>query len=309
MHDLHSTRIRVANAPCSWGVLEFGLGEGASYRTVLQEIASSGYEGTELGDWGFMPTEPSALADALGAHHLALVGAFVPAALWRRDTHDDARRSALRVAHLMAGAAGGASSPPPCVVLSDDNGTVPARAGRAGRIGPDDGLAPEAWDAFAEGAAALATAVRDETGLRTVFHPHCGGFVEAPWELAALMDRTDAALLGLCLDTGHVTFGGGDPVQVAQAYAARTWHLHLKDCDVTVAARSRDESWDYLTAVRQGVFCELGQGQVDFAGVLAALADARFEGWAVVEQDVLPGLGTPVDSARRNRAFLRGLGL
>ena len=100
--------IRVANAPCSWGILEFdGVAQPAIYATVLDEIRDSGYEGTELGDWGFMPTEPAALSQELAARRLAMVGAFVPIALANPETHAAGVETAVRTATLMrdAGAA------------------------------------------------------------------------------------------------------------------------------------------------------------------------------------------------------------
>jgi inosose dehydratase len=228
----------------------------------------------------------------------------VPVALAKPESHDAGRDVALKTARLLA-----ATADDSVVVLSDANGEVPLRATRAGRITPAESLSAAGWDIFASGAEAIARAVRDETGVRTVFHPHCGGYVETEWELAALFDRTDPALLGLCLDTGHLSFGGCDPVDMARRYASRIWHVHFKDCEPTVAARSRAEGWDYLTAVRSGVFCELGKGQVDFATVLSVLRNTSAGTWIVVEQDVLPGLGSPAESAARNRAYLARLGV
>jgi inosose dehydratase len=151
--------------------------------------------------------------------------------------------------------------------------------------------------------------VRSGAGLRTVFHHHCAGYVETPEEIDALMTRTDPALLGLCLDTGHLTFAGGDPLTALSEYGGRIWHVHFKDCEPALAAQSRVEGWDYHMSVRNGIFCELGRGMVPFTGVLDALRARDYAGWIVVEQDVLPGLGTPAASATRNRAYLRRLGI
>jgi inosose dehydratase len=297
---------RVANAPCSWGVLEFDRESvTAPFDQVLDEIRQTGYAGTELGDWGFMPTDPARLGEELARRELALVGAFVPIALADGSAHDAGIRAAVRTAHLMRGA--GASDA--FIVLSDDNGSVSTREQRAGRIRPDDGLTHEAWATFAKGAERVARAVADETGLRTVFHPHCGGYVETPHEIDELMCRTAPSTLGLVLDTGHIVYGGGDPVEVLERHAARVWHVHAKDCDAAVARQAREAELGYLAAVRARLFCELGAGGVDFAAVIAALRRLEYDGWIVVEQDVFPGCGTPAESARRSRAYLRSLGL
>jgi inosose dehydratase len=307
--------IRVANAPCSWGVLEFeapAAHAGASQ--VLDEMAAAGYAGTELGDWGFLPTSPTPLAADVARRHLVLVGAFVAVALARADALDDGIERAVRTARLLAAAHAenaekGYGPFSAVIVLADDNTSVPHRTARAGRIREEDGLDAAAWDAFAGRAEQIAAAVRNGAGVRTVFHHHCGGYVETPQEIHALMSRTDAALLGLCLDTGHLMYAGGNPIDAIAKYRDRIWHVHFKDCDPALAHQAREEGWDYHTAVRRGIFCELGQGMVPFRSVLDALRVEYYAGWIVVEQDVLPGLGTPAASAARNREYLRRLGL
>jgi inosose dehydratase len=298
--------IRVANAPCSWGALEFDAAEQpAPASQVLDEMAAAGYDGTELGDWGFLPTDPVTLAADVARRRLSLVAAFVPVALSRRDALDEGVDRAVRTARLLASSAGTSA----LIVLADENGSVPNRTQRAGRVRAEDGLSAADWDAFAARAEAVAAAVRRATALRTVFHHHCAGYVETPAEIGALMSRTDPSLLGLCLDTGHLTFAGGDPIAALAQYGDRIHHVHFKDCDPAVAAQSRVREWDYHTSVRHGIFCELGRGSVPFDQVLDALRAGGYDGWIVVEQDVLPGLGTPAASAARNREYLRGLGI
>lgn len=298
--------IRVANAPCSWGVLEFEEeAAGAPAGQVLDEMAAAGYDGTELGAWGFLPTDPRALAADVERRALSLVGAFVPIALAREDAVDTGVERAVRTAQLLAGAAGQTA----VVVLSDDNTAVPHRTARAGRIRDEDGLSAGQWDRYAERTGRVASAVRDATGIRTVFHHHCAGWVETPQEIEALMSRTDPEVVGLCLDTGHLMYAGGNAVDAIAKYRDRIWHVHFKDCEPELARQARAEEWDYHTAVGRGIFCELGQGMVPFASVVDALRVEYYAGWIVVEQDVLPGLGTPAASARRNREYLRKLGL
>ena len=298
--------IKIANAPCSWGVLEFALaGEAAGYTRVLDEIQESGYAGTELGDWGFMPTDPDLLTTELLRRSLTLLGAFVPVALADPTAHAAGIEVAVRTARLLASVQGGL----PFIVLADNNGTVPARTQNAGRIRPEQGLGDAEWQIFAAGAQQVAEAVRRETGLRTVFHHHCGGYVETPAEIEQLMRLTDPALLGLCFDTGHYHFGGGDPLAGLRKYGARVWHFHFKDCHPGARAESVAKGWDYFESVQHGVFCELGQGDIDFPALAAELERLGYNGWGVVEQDVLPGMGMPLESARRNRAYLKSIGL
>lgn len=299
--------IAVANAPCSWGVLEFeSKSDSPGYEQVLEEIAASGYAGTELGDWGFMPTEPALLRDRLGRRRLAMVGAFVTTRLADPRSYEASVRTAVETARLLSAVGNGAR---PVIVLSDEPTADPARTSTAGRVQPALGLTGRQWDDAARGVERIAAAVRDEAGLRTVFHHHCAGYVETPDEIDALMQRTDPSLVGLCLDSGHATYGGGSAVELLSRHRARTWHVHFKDCEPQIADRARQERWDYQDALRHGLFCELGRGSVDFPALLRDLQAADYDGWIVVEQDVLPAMGSPVASATRNRRYLKGIGV
>jgi inosose dehydratase len=298
--------IKIANAPCSWGVLEFDLdGKAAGFEQVLDEIRDTGYEGSELGDWGFMPTVPADLRKELDQRKLAMVGAFVPVFMKDKTKHAAGAEVAVKTAQLMADA----GFPDAFIVLADDNGSVPQRTKNAGRVTPDMGLSAEEWKTFAEGANLVAAEVKAKTGLRTVFHHHCAGYVETPEEIDQLMALTDPSLVGLVLDMGHYKFGGGDPLSALKKHQSRIWHIHFKDCHPELAAKSKTEGWDYFQSVGSGVFCELGKGAVDFAAIVAELKKQQYSGWIVVEQDVLPGMGNPKVCAQRNRDFIQSLGL
>lgn len=276
---------------------------------VLDEMVESGYEGTELGDWGYLPTDAVLLSKELEHRGLAMVGALVPLPLADRSRHEEYAETALRTARLLAACAKGVQGGGPCVILADDNGTDPVRTGFAGRIRPEHGLSDDAWKAFSDGANMIATRVRDETGLRTVFHHHCAGFVETPNETIRLLEMTDAALVGLCFDTGHWAYAGGDPVGALRLFGERIWHVHFKDCHPQIAERASREKWDYFTAVRNGVFYGLGDGEVDFSGLLANLRERDYQGWIVVEDELPPGMGEPLERARLDREYVRRLGL
>jgi inosose dehydratase len=298
--------IQIANAPCSWGVLEFDLdGKAPDYIQVLNEIKETGYVGTELGDWGFMPSVPEDLANALKKRNLSMVGAFVPVLLKDKSKHQAGIEVAVKTAKLMKDAGYNNSF----IVLADNNGSIENRTKNAGRITAEMGLTDTEWKTFADGANQLAKAVKDETGLRTVFHHHCGGYVETPEEVDKLMKITDPELLGLVLDMGHYMFGGGDPLQALIKHKDRIWHIHFKDCEINVAQKSRSEGWDYFESVKNGVFCELGKGAVDFPAIVNELKNINYKGWIVVEQDVLPGMGKPKECAQHNRDYIKSLGL
>lgn len=298
--------IKIANAPCSWGALEFDLdGKSPGYEQVLSEMKETGYEGTELGDWGFMPTNPIELRQAVQEYDLQLLGAFVPVALSDDEAHDRGIELAIKTAQLLYDT----GYENAFIVLADENGAEDVRTKFAGQITPEMGLSEESWITFASGAEKVAKSVKAAFGIRTVFHHHCGGYVETPKEVARLMELTDPSLLGLCLDMGHYAFGGGDPVVALKEYYDRIWHVHFKDYDPEVGRRSAGENFDYFKSVEEGVFCELGKGNVDFKSIVNMLIDKEYDGWIVVEQDVLPGMGSPKKCALNNRNFIRNLGL
>ncbi len=298
----------VGNAPCSWGTLEFeGTGgDQISYGRMLDELAETGYTGTELGDWGYMPTDPPALREELSKRGLVMLGAFVPIALKEPSALPDGILNAVKTARLLAAVA---TNPAPFLVLADNNGTVPKRTQCAGRIKAQDSLSPSEWKIFASGAEAVARSVLAETGLKTVFHHHCAGYVETHEEIATLLDLADSGTLGLVFDTGHYTYGsgGGDAVKALDYFRERIWYIHLKDYAPGIAAQARSEGWNYFQALRGGIFCELGKGSVDFPRILRRLAQWKYEGYMLVEQDVLPGMGSPKESARRNRDYLASI--
>jgi inosose dehydratase len=310
------TAFRIGNAPCSWGTLEFdGLGgESVPYSQMLDELVDAGYTGTELGDWGYMPTDVNALRQELEKRHLTMLGAFVGTAFAHSDKHAEGIERSLRTAKLLADVASvGDSDTRPFMVLADENGSDPKRTAAAGRVTPELTLDAEGLRCFARGVDEIARRVHDETGLRTVVHHHCAGFVETSDEIEALLDATDPDRVGLVFDTGHYLLGNAlrevDALEGLRRFGDRIWYVHFKDFDPTVAELARQNDWNYFEQLQHGVFCELGQGRVDFPAVLAELRSCDYRDWVLVEQDVLPGMGAPGESARRNRDYLRGIGV
>jgi inosose dehydratase len=281
--------IRLATAPVSWGVDFAGTPGNPPWREVLDGIAATGLRGLELGPVGYLPEAPHELAGALAARDLEAIGSFVFEPL-----HDPGREAAVlataRRACAWIAAAGGR-------VLVIVDRVSPTRAATAGQPDRAPRLAAAAWAGFRDRLAAVAAIAR-AAGLDPLLHPHAGTYLEFADEIEPMLAATG---LGLCLDTGHLAYAGLDPVSWAARPDVR--HVHLKDFD---AARVPDGGgfWD---AVAAGAFVPVGAGQVDFAGVLGALRDAGYAGWATLEQDRLPGSGDPVADVRRGVAHLAAL--
>jgi len=311
--------IRIANTPYSWVKLDsngFAVpkDERITYTQMLDELRDSDYIGTELGDWGYLPTEPTLLRAALQPRRLALVGALVPVALKYAEAHASGEAEAVKVAHLLAAVSTlTTDGQRPFIILADANGTDPVRTQHAGRISTKMGLSSTEWRTFTQGAERIARTVRATTGLPTVFHHHCGGYVETPDEIARFLNMTAPDLVGLVFDTGHYLYGSssGDAQRIFDGldrFKKRIWHVHFKDCRLQIAAQARTEGWDYFTAVQQGVFCELGRGSVPFGIIADRLQQRNYQGWIVVEQDLLPSMDNAIACAQRNRTYLKSIG-
>lgn len=275
--------LELATGPVTWGVDFADAPTNPPWSLVLDDIAASGVAALELGPVGYLPEDPPRLRAVLRERGLTAVGSFV-----FDDFHEPARAQAIEAATTRAcraiAAAGGT-----VLVLIDRPGAE--RVATAGRSDAARRLDDAEWSSLVEGmdrAAAIAT----DHGLRAVVHPHAGSFVEFEDEIERLLASTD---LDLCVDTGHAAYAGIAPERMISDYSDRLGHLHLKDVRGAVLARVRDERLDFWAAIAGGVFCPLGRGVVNLPAVLAALRDAGYRGHATIEQDRVPGSGSPLD--------------
>ncbi len=293
--------IRIGNAPCSWGVEFANDPRNPAWRSVLSDCAQAGYKGIELGPVGFMPEDPAVLADALAEHDLSLIGGVVFRAFHDPAAWDDVMDGAQRTCKALT--AHGARH----LVLIDS--ISPRRAPTAGRAAEAEQMDKAEWTAFRDRIATVAKLGAEEYGLTVGIHAHAAGFIDFEPELERLLDEVDPALLKICFDTGHHSYAGFDPVAFMKRHIGRISYMHFKDIDPKVKAAAIADRTGFYDACGQGIFCNLGQGDVDFPAVRQILLDAGFEGWCTVEQDCDPTLDVhPVDDARANRAYLASIG-
>jgi inosose dehydratase len=295
--------VRVANAPLSYGAFEMTVGTGFAVpepQRVLEAIGAAGYAGTDLGPPGYLG-EGDVLRERLQASNLEIVGGFVP---MRFSQSEHFEQDAVGLHHTLDlfEAAGATSARP---VLCDVGG--PERIANPGRGGEDASLRLDGarWRVLADGVARAADVARDR-GFEPVFHHHTSTYVEGLPEIERLLGDTDVELL---LDSGHLAVAGGDPVAALRDWSERIGAVHIKDVRLAVLATVKAERADTLTAWRRGLFCALGEGDVDLDGFCAVLAERSYEGWVVVEQDRVLENGGSFDGARaeqeRNREWLR----
>jgi inosose dehydratase len=289
--------LTLAGGPVSWGV-DFADAPGnPPYGEVLDGVASSGLSWVELGPVGYLPRGPGEAQAALAARGLAAVGTFVFDDFHRPD-------SAERVLGAVDAALGAiAETGGTLLVLIDRPGDERARTAGRTRLAPR--LPDAEWARMVDllRRSAERAAAR---GIRPVVHPHAGGFIEFEDEIERLLAATPGDELGLCLDTGHALYAGGDPAELIRRYGGRIEHLHLKDVAAPVRARELG-FWDAIAA---GIFCPVGDGLLDLEALRAALAETGYDGFATVEQDRRPdSAGDPAHDLRRSVTRLRAAGL
>jgi inosose dehydratase len=260
---------------------------------MLDQMSATGYAGTEI-SYNF-PRNVDALRALLSARNLRPAASFVAVDMRDRDKYEEALRDIGTVAERLHSVGSGV------LILSDKPSA--ARLERAGRIAANgsDGLDNAGWDAMCTGFN-RAGELLAKRGMRAVFHPHVGTFVETLAEIDRLCAATDPALIGLCPDTGHLAYAGVNPEDIFKKYAARIDYVHLKDVDRIKLAKVRAEGIDFVSAVHLGLFVELGTGAVPIGRIMATLRAAHYAGWLIVEQDAPTD---PLGAAARNRAYLR----
>ena len=290
-HNAETTR-RIAGAPISWGVCEVpDWGIQLPAERVLGEMQSLGLQATEFGPAGFLPDSPEAKAEFLDRFDLKAVGGFLPVLLHDAGHEPMPEVDAFIDDCLAAGA--------PVVVL----------AAISGVDGYDDRpvLDELQWKTMLDNLDRIADHA-ESRGVIAVVHPHIGTMVENADDVSRILTGSH---IGLCIDTGHLVAAGSDPVAITAANPLRVGHVHLKDVDREVAAKFLAKEITFSEAVSAGLFCVLGTGSVDLTSMIGALDDAGYDGWYVLEQDVMltaePSGEGPITDVRASLDYLTGI--
>lgn len=299
--------LKIANAPVSYGAFELTVGRMANVpasEQVLDAVADAGYDGIDLGPLGYLG-DAATLPDRLADRGLELVGGYVPLHLSDPEAFNADLGYLEQVLDLFDVMPRGEARWRPKPTLADAGSEVRAANPGRGRDLPEIRLDASGWNRAAE----LVTRAVErcaERGYEATFHHHACSYVEAPQEIDTLLERTN---VGLCLDTGHLMLGGGDPLRAMEEWAGRINHVQVKDIRLDVLRRVVDEREGMIEVWSRGAFCELGTGDLDVDGFLEALTHVGYRGWLMVEQDRILGpdepVGEAVEAQRRNREFLR----
>jgi inosose dehydratase len=298
----------VANAPCSYGAFEITVGVDPNVPpplTLLDEVSAAGYGGIDLGPLGYL-VGVDELRVRLRDRGLALAGGYFQIEFDDPTRLPDELVQLERLLDVFDAAANG--GPPARPTLADAGSA--SRLAQPGRAQADQSLGwgDAGWAQFADSMARVVERCRDR-GYEPTFHPHTATYVEAPWEIDRLLSLTD---VGVCLDTGHLLLGGGDPVQAIRDWGDRINHVHLKDAKLDVIHGIVNDRAPVRAIWERRAFCRLGTGDIPLDVVLENLRGQNYRGWLVVEQDILPDPDAPdqpVVDQQHNREYLRARGL
>lgn len=293
------TRLRVGSAPDSWGVWFPQDDKQPPWQRFLDEVAEAGYEWIELGPYGYLPTDPEHLRDELGRRGLKLSAGTCFTAFHQGDVWQSTWEHVSPIAALAA------SQGARHLVVIPEMWRNPATGEQLESRTLDDG----SWKSLGAGIDRLAKALFEEYGIRLQFHPHADSHVDTQSNVERFLEITDPEHVTLCLDTGHISYCGGDNLALLEKYPSRIGYLHLKQVDPEVLKGVQDEDVPFGPAVGRGVMVEPPAGVPDLEPIIAASADLNADMFAIVEQDLYPvDFDAPLPIARRTRQHLTSCG-
>jgi inosose dehydratase len=304
--------LHIMSAPCCWGVDDVRNPHLPDWTQVLRETSAAGYRGLELGPYGYMPLEVERTGQALDQYGLRIVAGTIfddlvspaNAASLLRQTHEIC--ALLRELPRLPTEAGQRFAAPYLVVMDWGHEERDYAAGHADRA---PRLSPESWATMVDHVRQIAELSWREYGIRTVIHPHAGGYIEFADEIEQILRDIPQEVAGLCLDTGHCYYAGMDPVATLLRHADRLDYVHFKDIDRAVYQRVMGQRIRFFEACAEGVMCPIGRGVLDYDGIREALHEIGYQGYITVEQERDPrNSGSVLADVKASRDFLRGVG-
>ena len=304
--------LHIMSAPSCWGVDDVRNPHLPGWTQVLREASAAGYQGLELGPYGYMPLDVERTGQALEQHGLRIVAGTIfddlvspaNAASLLRQTHEIC--GLLRELPRLPTEAGQRFAAPYLVVMDwghEERDYAAGHADRAPRLTPAD------WARMVDHVRQIAELSWRQYGIRTVIHPHAGGYIEFADEIEQILRDIPHEVAGLCLDTGHAYYAGMDPVATLLRHADRLDYVHFKDIDRQVYDRVMGQRIRFFEACAEGVMCPIGCGVLDYDGIREALHDIGYQGYITVEQERDPrNSGSVLADVKASRDFLRGVG-
>src|ERR1044072_801267 len=297
--------ILVGSPPVQWGGGFPEVPGQTPYTPFFAEVAASGYKWIELGPFGYLPTDPKQLSEELASRDLRLSAGTVFEHLHQSESAGDSAWNSVwtqieDVARLTA-AVGGKH-----VVVIPEMWRDPS----TGAVLEDRNLTTEQWCKKTEGMNELGKAMYEKYGVRAQYHPHADSHVDTEENVYRFLDGTDGAYVNLCLDTGHISYCGGDNIAIINRAPERIGYLHLKQVDPEVRAKVEAEDLPFGEAVKLGAMTEPPRGIPDMPPLLDAIEKLGIDVFAIVEQDMYPcEVDAPLPIAQRTRNYLGSCGV
>jgi inosose dehydratase len=288
-------KVNVGSAPDSWGVWFANDEQQTPWERFLDEVAAAGYTRIELGPYGYLPSDPSRLKEELDQRGLEVTAGTIFEHLHRPDSWESTWRDVSAVAELTAAMGAKHLVVIPSMWRDSVTGEI---------VEPP--LDDESRTLHGRQMTELGRRIASEYGLKTQFHPHADAHVDTHENVERFLAETDGDYVNLCLDTGHISYCGGDNLKLIHDYPDRIGYVHLKQVDPSILETVIEQGLGFGEAVKRGVMCEPPQGVPALPPVLAALAALDVDLFAIVEQDLYPcPPDVPLPIAERTLSYLR----
>ncbi|MDR3201685.1 MAG: sugar phosphate isomerase/epimerase [Bifidobacteriaceae bacterium] len=298
--DPRFSKLAIGVCPDQWGVWFPQDEKQIPWEKALDEMAEAGFEYMETGPFGYFPTDPKRLKKVMDNHGFTVVAGTGWGILHKAEAWPQTEKTfrAIAETHAAVGAQYVVHLPP--LFRSD----------KTWEFTDDRVLSPDAWSLYIDNANRLGQILKDEYGLAMVLHPHGDSHIESPEDIARVFAATDPAYVNLCFDTGHIVYGGGDPIEMVATWPERIAYVHIKAFDPDLTRQAHEEDWPFGEAVARGASVCPPAGLPDMGELVAALAGLDKELYVVCEQDLYPAdPALPLPNAIATREYLAGCGL
>lgn len=303
--------MKITGAPGCWGIEDPANPYNPPWNIVLDEAASAGYQGLELGPYGYLPTDADKLKEELSKRNLNIVAGTMYDALSLKSNRKHLLEKTKNICQLISALNNpenedGLRYSPPYLVVIDEVNSV--RGPLAGHYKDAKRLDEESWKSMMEIIEEISKISWEQYGVRAVLHPHAGGYIEFKDEIVKAVQDLDEKYIGLCLDTGHLAYSGMDPLTWLNRFYDRLDYIHFKDIDLEKYKQETACYTDFFEACSRGVMCPIGKGCVDYKGILNFLNEKNYKGYITIEQERDPrNSATTLSDVKASLDYLKGL--
>ena len=288
-------KVKLGIAPIAWTNDDMpDLGKENTFEQCVSEMALAGFTGSEVGNK--YPKDPEVLKKALELRGVEICNQWFSSFLITKPFEEVEKEFRAQLAFLKAMGA-------KVIGASEQSYSVQGQLDTP-IFGHKYEMNDQEWDTFCTGMNKLGKIAKEEYGIALTFHHHMGTVVQSLAEVDRMMENTDPEYVSLLFDTGHFTYCGEDPLEVAKKYVHRIKHVHLKDIRPEVVEQVKKENMSFLAGVRAGAFTIPGDGCINYDPIFKVLEDAGYEGYMVVEAEQDPAKANPLEYAIRARKFI-----